>query len=755
MPGNELAFSVDSQLLGELGERLVTRNYIALAELIKNAYDADATKITVGFINAKKGGRVGQVQITDNGHGMSFSEVSDFWMRIATTSKVRRPISPKYGRRKTGNKGVGRFACRRLAKKLVLESTAIIEGSTELEWTQVIFNWNDFKPGTILTEIPCSYKRDIVHDGQTGTTLKLSDLAESWSISEFNLLRRQVLGLSIAKGTRREGFEEDPGFEILLDAPEFPGGEGILTDQLMEAGWGKLSGEIDAQGACSLTLEAKEIGVKQYELSERFRGLEGIEFEIAWLPMYKQYLRDTKIITKTSILDVLEEQGGVRIYLDGFRVYPYGDAGNDWLHIDADVARRRGRTDDRLSDLACQLGLEPNRAMLHHPRNQQLLGRVMIRSAETNLQVKLDREGFIQDKIYDDLVNVLRLSIQWMVLHYAVFLVIVAKQELDESNKKLESLLNDSELSQMQSVKNMPLAIRAIELIASVAKSALKALPEEQRGTAEIRLESAKELVNRAFALTETYSSILKAVATTGSLMFNFSHEVKNLIGKLDTHANTLERIAKSVPKQEQEEFISFARSLRVTRDRLDQQIKLFGTLVSMSGKTQRKRIPLKPICEEVVQGFQYLIEEYGIDPPQIDVPDSIKVGPMLEVEVFSIIVNLVSNAIKANLSGQGRHILIEASETNGKTRLRVYDDGIGLDEKYWEDVFRPLNADPSGSQYQGLRARVNDDALAALGRGSGIGLNIVRSTAELYEGSAQFIKVESPWKTCVEVMIP
>ena len=359
MSENQLAFSVDSQLLGELGERLVTRNYIALAELIKNAYDADATKITVRFMNARKGGRTGQVQIIDNGHGMSFSEVRDFWMRIATTVKVRKPISPKYGRQKTGNKGVGRFACRRLAKKLVLESTAMIEGSTDLEWTQVIFNWDDFIPGTVLTEIPCSYKRNVLHNGQTGLTLKLTGLTEYWSESEFNLLRRQVLGLSIAKGTRRNRFEEDPGFEILLDAAEFPGGEGILTAQLMEAGWGKLKGKIDDQGVCKLTLEAKEIGLKQYDLSERFDDLKGIEFEIAWLPMLKQYLRDTKIITKTSILDVLEEQGGVRVYLDGFRVYPYGDAGNDWLHIDADVARRRGRTDDRLNDLAVQLGLEP------------------------------------------------------------------------------------------------------------------------------------------------------------------------------------------------------------------------------------------------------------------------------------------------------------------------------------------------------------------------------------------------------------
>ena len=70
----ELEFSVDSQLLGELGERLVTRNYIALAELVKNAYDADATNIAVRFINASRSGSPSggsEIQLVDDGHDVS------------------------------------------------------------------------------------------------------------------------------------------------------------------------------------------------------------------------------------------------------------------------------------------------------------------------------------------------------------------------------------------------------------------------------------------------------------------------------------------------------------------------------------------------------------------------------------------------------------------------------------------------------------------------------------------------------------
>ncbi len=92
MDQESLEFTVDSQLLGELGERLVTRNYIALSELVKNAYDADATKIVIRFTNAKNGGpksNNGEIILIDNGYGMTFQQVKDYWMRIATPYKAR------------------------------------------------------------------------------------------------------------------------------------------------------------------------------------------------------------------------------------------------------------------------------------------------------------------------------------------------------------------------------------------------------------------------------------------------------------------------------------------------------------------------------------------------------------------------------------------------------------------------------------------------------------------------------------------
>ena len=96
-----LQFTIDAELLRELGERLVGQPHIALAELIKNSYDADATQVTVKFSPDN-----GCIEVSDNGHGMTFEAFKNSWMRIGTTHK-RANLSKNLKRQMTGSKGVG------------------------------------------------------------------------------------------------------------------------------------------------------------------------------------------------------------------------------------------------------------------------------------------------------------------------------------------------------------------------------------------------------------------------------------------------------------------------------------------------------------------------------------------------------------------------------------------------------------------------------------------------------------------------
>ena len=78
---NRETFTVDAALLQELGERLIGRAHIALSELIKNSFDADAITCEICFEDDT-------ITILDDGHGMSEKEFLDHWMRIGTTHKV-------------------------------------------------------------------------------------------------------------------------------------------------------------------------------------------------------------------------------------------------------------------------------------------------------------------------------------------------------------------------------------------------------------------------------------------------------------------------------------------------------------------------------------------------------------------------------------------------------------------------------------------------------------------------------------------
>ena len=201
-----LRFSVDSQLMGELGERLVTRNHIALAELVKNSYDADATRITIEFCEYREESTnkpLPSIVLSDNGLGMPFTDVDEFWMRIATANKSWHPMTQTYGRSKTGNKGIGRFACQRLARKLTL--TTVARRGKDFEHTRVVFDWDEFIAGTTLTSIPCRYKTRSIKKASPGTKLELIDLKDTWHQRDFNTLRRSISWLTMAREVRRDG----------------------------------------------------------------------------------------------------------------------------------------------------------------------------------------------------------------------------------------------------------------------------------------------------------------------------------------------------------------------------------------------------------------------------------------------------------------------------------------------------------------------------------------------------------------------
>jgi HSP90 family molecular chaperone len=114
-----LPFTVDSALLQELGERLVGKPHVALAELIKNSYDADANQVTIEFLPEED-----RIEVRDDGHGMDLDEFKNYWMRIGSQHKSQQGVSRRLKRPLTGSKGVGRLAVQFLAHDLELDTVS-------------------------------------------------------------------------------------------------------------------------------------------------------------------------------------------------------------------------------------------------------------------------------------------------------------------------------------------------------------------------------------------------------------------------------------------------------------------------------------------------------------------------------------------------------------------------------------------------------------------------------------------------------
>ena len=168
-------FSVDASHISRLGRELVVKKETAVSELVKNAYDADATRVTLTFENADLAG--GRLIIEDDGHGMIREELIAGFMRLSTTDKIHAPYSPRFHRLRAGRKGIGRFAAHRLGKKL----TVITQTRQSAKAFQVDIDWSQFEADQELIVISNQIK-EVPKTRKNGTTLIIDDLEDGWTV---------------------------------------------------------------------------------------------------------------------------------------------------------------------------------------------------------------------------------------------------------------------------------------------------------------------------------------------------------------------------------------------------------------------------------------------------------------------------------------------------------------------------------------------------------------------------------------------
>lgn len=747
-----LVFSVDSALLSELGEKLVESVHVALIELVKNAYDADATLVRIRISEAPKG-HGPEVEVVDNGSGMTFEEVQQYWMRIATTNKRRHEYSPKYGRPRTGSKGIGRFSCRRLGRTLKL-TTMAKAGKRGFEATDVVFKWRDFKPGTDITQVSCPGTRRLVEAGAIGTKLVIRDSPKNeWTRRGYHYLKRQLAVLVANRGTKRPGFADDPGFNILLEAPGFEQEEAAvdLRDQLIEGGWGTLIAQVDREGHAVCMLQANKIGTKRITSVRTFPSLRDVHLKVGIIYERKEQMRNPSLLSVGTVREILPEWGGVHVRFRGFRVYPYGEQHDDWLEIERDRARRKGSLDSKdLVHLATRLkGVDHTRVLLSLLSNRNFVGDVEIGPEATAFEMKANREGFVGDAAIGELKQFVRFAIDWSTIYRDHYLRLRAREDSEEARRQLEDILHVC----MEPEKVVPTAIEYIE---KEAKNIASLLPTRERQRVLTTFRSATSAILKRDKSSSMELQHLRLIASTSTLLLIFSHDVKSFLGNIEQTAIALKGMEGTLPDDQVRAIVEIREDLNRTKKRFIDLLEMTSLISVDSRSAEPARLALAARVDNARKCFDMIMRTYDIDVDISQVPTDIKVGPILEAELYAILLNVLSNAIKSVIAAGGtRRIEISAKRKGKESVIHVKDTGLGMSPRDAQELFVPFIADPKGTMYAALKSHLNPEDAYIVGTGSGLGLSIVSEILQSRGGGVRFVDPDRPWRADLEITLP
>jgi signal transduction histidine kinase len=667
---------------------------------------------------------------------MTFEAIRDLWMRVGTQDKAENPVSPRYKRLRTGAKGVGRFAVRKLGEKLTLHSVAERDNGRKEEVT-VEFDWTkDFGGGQLLNEIPVSYQRRVVgHDTPTGVILYIRDAKDVWGEEDVSELRRDLLSLaSPSQGVNRDkrrkssrgATKYDPGFSFKLEAPEFPAYEGDIGDQFLSASWGTLTGQVDKEGRAhyhfKVTRSKEEF---DYVLEEEaFTDLIDAQFLIYFFVYKKEYFEEFDFPTSHA-QRMGREAGGVRIYLDDFRVFPYGDPSDDWLKLNDIRARRTPQLLQPPISLR-ELGKYGNdRPELLTPGNNQLFGSVEIsRLKNSKIEVNVSRERFIENEAFTALRRFVLLGIYWMTVQYGR--ITYPEREARRGKRKEDTSTTN-------------IIEEAKELLEQVKHYAI---PDQSAA-----IKSLEVKLNYAMARSEkereeriSELSLLRVLASAGTTVSVMHHQLREVIDGVRNIYNDLLDLEPKVPSSAKTEFRRLLEQAQTWREQAENQVGLISILLGEDARHKRKRTPLRTFVDKIQSSFLMYMRDYRITFTN-DVPANVRTPPMFEAELGAVFFNVMSNSLKAVRTTGQKQICVQGKRESGEMVIEILDTGIGVEEARRETVFKPF-----------VTTSTPDPIL---GVGTGIGLKVVRDIVESYNGNVQFIEPSPPWATCLEIRIP
>ena len=637
-----IAFQPRARLLKLIGEELISDEVVAISELVKNAHDADALKVTISFEGVT--GPDGFISIHDDGHGMDLDTLLGRWMEPAASTKVGkgRQIT-KLGRRVLGEKGVGRFAADKLARHLTMVSRC----RRHPEEIHAVVDWDQFDSDAVmLADVLNRWEvrpaREI--EGH-GTVLRMCGLRSQWTERMF---RRLSLRLSRLLSPFRTDKDR---FVIHIESDEFPEYSGELRQDFLEKAPYRVEAEFDGEQTVTIALNDRRA------VAQRWNGQGELSCGPVRIRIFAFDLEGESLARIGPRMEVrawLREWTGVSIYRDGFRVWPYGEPHDDWLRLDQ---RRVNNPVEKLS-------------------NNQVIGFIDIgRDSNPDLMDQTNREGLIHNQALDDLRRLVNFVLQ----------SIEAERQTIRHPVKRGLRPGEDRASEVDSItaKLEKLASKANGEIGQELRSIKQRLQEQS-----LRDEADRK------RMVEGYSGIAAIGQMTAGMLPVIPHELKRI-------RDELERMKAVLAHRRIPEVRDSMTGLATSLASIDETLRVIAA--ASAGAERRRAIDLVAEAGSYRQLVAPLLVAHGVEMELVIQESDVLRSEMRPENFYCLLQILTSNALDWMKATESPKIRLTVRGMNERCELVFSDNGPGVPFELSAKIFDPLFSLKEGGRGMGL----------------------------------------------------
>ena len=723
-----VTFRISSGLKSIIGRELITDDFIAVFELVKNSFDAGAQRVDITFDDLRS--ESASLTIRDDGKGMDRTDILDKWLFVAYSAKKEGTEDYRDRIRTTrpfaGAKGIGRFSCDRLGIQLEMLTRTRADGPVQ----RVTVDWSNFEKSAKeeFVRIPASLgtTRRVLAHFRTGTVLRITVLREAWERAKLLKLRRSLEKLI---NPNRDIIKDN--FAIYLHVPGEVAADRNLSD---DEPWQRVNGKIENVLFEALKTKATWIRVTipsdgttiVTRLEDRgryiYEAVEKNSYDLKSIEIDLLALNKSAKLTFARRMGVPSvEYGSVFLFKNGFRIHPFGDERGDYWGID----RRKQQGQARF------LG------------TRDLLGRVEIRGDNPEFQEASSRDGGL---IQTPSVNALRLLVMEHALRrlerFAVDVIrygnqddapgeiraktlelllgLTKRKELidvhygpdaidilrEASEKSLLSVVSqfgrlaveNDDPRLLQDVRRAERRIRQLENArkeaeAEATRSAEARDEAERRALAHKRKtgvaeKTARQAERRANQVDSQNLFLQSVVSVDAENLLGMQHHIGIAAGTIQNYVQAMTKRIRDGKPVTTDMFVETLEKIALQASQIESSSR-YATKAGFN--TQATRITtdivafireyVGNVCREFIvttmgqpMGFEFLNADVRL------------VRPFRPLEVVVLIDNLVSNARKAG----ARRIRFGAVRNDrGGVTVRVGNDGVAIPRAYFDKIFQ------------------------------------------------------------------